>query len=87
MKNIFLITIFITLPFQLIARSGKKAEIEYSYKKKEVFDFGEMTIRGQVITPGDLSIRGGKRKLFRSEFTVRKNFDPEVSSDLHQIGH
>jgi len=62
-------------------------KVEYTYKKKEVFDFGELTIQGKVLTPGDLSIKMSSQKFFRREFNVRQNFDPEVMQDLHQIGN
>jgi|GEM_PF-569490 hypothetical protein len=67
--------------------SAEKSDIEYTYKKKEVFDFGELSIRGSVITPGDLTVKGQKRKQFRTEFTVRKDFDIETEQDIFQAGN
>ena len=59
--------------------------VVYKYKQQEVFDFGELSIDGQIITPGDLSVKFKDRKNFSKEFQNRDNFDKEVMEDLEDI--
>ena len=59
---------------------GRKSneKVVYKYKEKEVIDFSELSIRGNVITPGDLSIKLKEEKSKKGEFRLRRSFDPEI---------
>jgi hypothetical protein len=87
MKYLIIIATLLLIQNISYAKKNATTEIDYTYKKREVFDFGELSIKGSVITPGDLSIKGQKRKQFRTEFHIRDNFDLEIEQDLLQSGN
>jgi hypothetical protein len=67
-------------------KQGKvRTKIIYKYKKEEYFDLGQLYIKGNISSPGDLSVKFRKRKGFRYSFPNREHFDPEVSTDLVEI--
>lgn len=59
---------------------GKKVNIEY--KKYEKFDLGNLEIKGQIIAPGDISVRQRKRKKFRTDSYKRDHFRDHIEKDL-----
>jgi len=75
----------ITAWAQTGGKGKTKTSVQYQYKKKEVFDFGELSIQGNVLTPGDITVKKRKRKKFRTQFRTRNNFDREIRVDLKEV--
>lgn len=65
-------------------RSGK-SNVQYEYKKFERIDFEALSIQGNVITPGDLSVKYKQRRKFKTRFPVREDFDEEIKNALNEI--
>ena len=89
MRNLFIILLLALFSLTLFAQTGgkgkAKSSVQYQYKQKEVFDFGELTIQGNVLTPGDITVKKRKRKKFRTQFRTRNNFDREIRVDLKEV--
>jgi hypothetical protein len=71
---------FILIKFSLAI--GQEEKVIYQYKKYERFDLGNLEIKGQLIAPGDLSVRERERKRFGLELFSRKDFDEARKRDL-----
>jgi hypothetical protein len=79
MKGIFFIFFFISLQ----ALSAEKIIIEY--KKYQRVDLGELEIKGDLVSPGDLSVKERERKQNELYFFERADFDDLIDSDFNSI--
>lgn len=70
MKAIILFSLCICFAF---AQSDK--EVNYEYKKYEKFDLGSMEIQGDLVAPGDVSVREKERETFSLDLFIRKHSD------------
>ena len=70
-----------------IAQEAPKTEqkVIYQYKKYEKFDLGNLEVKGQLIAPGDISVRERERKRFELDLYTRKNFDPFQKKDIESL--
>ncbi len=57
----------------------------YQYKKYEKFDLGDLEVKGQLIAPGDLSVRERERRRFELDLYNRTDFDPNIKHDLQTL--
>ena len=57
----------------------------YEYKKYEKFDLGDLEVKGQLIAPGDLSVRERDRRRFELDLYNRADFDPTIKHDLQTL--
>lgn len=60
-------------------------KVIYEYKKEDYFDFEALSVKGDLLTPGDLSSKAVKRVKFNSKEYIRKNFDDFIEDDLMEI--
>jgi hypothetical protein len=60
-------------------------KIIYEYKKEDYFDFEALSVKGELLTPGDLSGKAVKRVKFNSKEYIRKDFDDFIEDDLMEI--
>ena len=67
----------------LMAQEDQK--VIYQYKKYEKFDLGNLEVKGQLIAPGDISVRERERKRFELDLFSRKDFDGFVRKDLESL--
>ena len=49
--------------------------IKYEFKKYEKFDLGDLSVKGDLIAPGDLSVRERDNRFHELEIFERKNFN------------
>ena len=42
-------------------------------------------IKGNILAPGDLSVRERERKVFMRDLLDRKNFEPEINEDIRNL--
>ena len=87
--GLFLITL-ITSVFSIETQAKKyqyKKDLKtiYKYKKYEKFDFEEIQVEGEIVSPGDLSIRPMYQNLFKNRLPYRKNFNPEIRKSISKI--
>lgn len=72
------------LVIQLIMMESAFGEekVIYEYKKYEKFDLGNLEVQGELIAPGDISVRERDRKKFNLNFFERKDFNSFVKQDI-----
>jgi hypothetical protein len=63
--------IILTLIHQLLAQDN----IKYEFKKYEKFDLGDMSVKGDLIAPGDLSVRERAIRTPHLQIYERENFE------------
>ena len=66
-----------------IFAADKNVVIEY--KKYESFDLGNLEVQGQILAPGDLSVKERDRKVFERALYERFNFDHESNQDIRNL--
>lgn len=67
------------------AVESTEQKVLVKYKKYESFDLGNLEIKGQIIAPGDLTVKERARKLFRRDLFDRFNFNPEIKGDIKNL--
>lgn len=65
--------------------SSTQEKVIYEYKKEDYFDFEALSVKGELLTPGDLSSKAVKRVKFNSKEYIRKDFDDYIEDDLMEI--
>jgi hypothetical protein len=73
-----------TLSF-FVEAFGAEEKVIYQYKKYEKFDLGNLEVKGQLIAPGDISVRERERKRFELDLYTRKDFDPFIKKDIETL--
>lgn len=86
MKHIYL-TLSLLIAAPAFAQEPPKSEPRtiYQYKKYEKFDLGNLEVKGQLIAPGDISVRERERKRFELDLYTRKNFDTFQKKDIDSL--
>lgn len=64
---------------------GQDQKVIYQYKKYEKFDLGNLEVKGQLIAPGDISVRERDRKRFELDLYSRKEFDTFIKKDIESL--
>ena len=65
--------------------SVQDQKVIYQYKKYEKFDLGNLEVKGQLIAPGDISVRERDRKRFELDLYSRKDFDTFIKKDIESL--
>jgi hypothetical protein len=60
-------------------------KVIYQYKKYERFDLGNLEVKGQLIAPGDISVRERERRRFELDLYSRKDFDSFIKKDVESL--
>ncbi len=86
MKMSLLVVISLSF-FQVSFGQGPQPpqKIIYKYKKYEKFNLGDMSIKGDVITPGDISVKQRKFKRFSEGLFHRWHFRDMIKEDIRDI--
>ena len=80
-----LLTLILSLYFINDAFAEPKEKVIYEYKKYEKFDLGNLEVKGQLIAPGDISVRERERRRFELELYSRKDFDSFMNKDINSL--
>ncbi len=76
--GLFLIT-------EAFAQQAADPKTIYQYKKYEKFDLGNLEVKGQLIAPGDISVRERERRRFELDLHSRKDFDDFIKKDVDSL--
>ncbi len=77
---------FYILGFYMMSLAyGDEQKVIYQYKKYEKFDLGNLEVKGQLIAPGDISVRERERKRFEMDLFNRDNFDSFIAKDVESL--
>lgn len=79
------LALMIGLSFLSLAFAEEKEKVIYQYKKYEKFDLGNLEVKGQLIAPGDISVRERERKRFELDLYTRKDFDSFIQKDIETL--
>jgi hypothetical protein len=77
--------IYILCFYVMSEAHGQDQKVIYQYKKYEKFDLGNLEVKGQLIAPGDISVRERERRRFELDLFSRDNFDPFLTKDLESL--
>lgn len=80
-----ILTMVLGLSFCLASFAQEDQKTIYQYKKYERFDLGNLEVKGQLIAPGDISVRERERKRFEVELYSRREFDVFVRKDIDSL--
>lgn len=64
---------------------GDDQKVIYQYKKYEKFDLGNLEVKGQLIAPGDISVRDRERRRFEVDLYSRQDFDKFIKKDTESL--
>ena len=59
--------------------------VNYEYKKYQKFDLGNLSIKGNILTPGDVSVRDRLPSSITHDVYDRKNFNDHMDKDIQDI--
>ena len=79
--NKFLILFAFAISFSAYCEEN----VIYQYKKYEKFDLGDLEVKGQLVAPGDLSVRERDRRRFELDLYNRADFDPMIKHDIKTL--
>ena len=79
-----ILTLILVLLFVANALAEKE-QVIYQYKKYEKFDLGNLEVKGQLIAPGDISVRERERKRFEMDLYTRQDFEPFIKKDIESL--
>ena len=77
--------IYIFIGLYMIALASAEDKTIYQYKKYEKFDLGNLEVKGQLIAPGDISVRERERRRFEMDLYSRKDFDAFIKKDVESL--
>jgi hypothetical protein len=77
--------LFIIMSFSLMNLAVAEDKTIYQYKKYEKFDLGNLEVKGQLIAPGDISVRERERRRFELDLFTRKDFDGFIKKDVESL--
>jgi hypothetical protein len=80
--KILLVIMGLLFLFEAMADEQK---IIYQYKKYEKFDLGNLEVKGELIAPGDISVRERDRRKFELDLFTRKDFDTFMKRDVESL--
>lgn len=80
--KVLLILIGILFALSVVAEEQK---VIYQYKKYEKFDLGNLEVKGELIAPGDISVRERDRRKFELDLFSRKDFDSFIKKDVESL--
>jgi hypothetical protein len=77
--------LILSLLFVALPVFSNEQKVIYEYKKYEKFDLGNLEVKGQIIAPGDISVRERERRRFELDLFNRRNFDGFLRKDLESL--
>lgn len=78
-------TLILCLVFASFAHAQSEKEVNYEYRKYEKFDLGSMEIQGDLVAPGDVSVREKERESFSLDLYIRKHSDDLAKHDAATV--
>jgi len=82
MKILFML---MSLAISSHVKSQGTEQVIYEYKKYEKFDLGNLEVKGELIAPGDISVRERDRKRFSTDFYIRDSFKAQILDDIKSL--
>ena len=80
---LLIINLTITYVYSVEKGIKKREKIFYRYKKNQKIDLGELSVEGQNMVPGDLTVRERKRHNSKENIFEKKDFEKEIKEDFN----
>jgi len=64
---------------------AQQEKVIYQYKKYEKFDLGNLEVKGNLIAPGDISVRDRERRKFEMDLFNRQDFSSFLKKDIESL--
>lgn len=80
-----ILTLVLTLNVFASAYAQDSEKVIYQYRKYERFDLGNLEVKGNLIAPGDISVRDRERRRFEVDLFSRKEFDTFIKKDIESL--
>ena len=74
--------LFLTCLVFVSSTFAQRKKVVYKYKEYEKFDLGDLEIKGNIIAPGDISVKERRRKIFERDLYRKDNFDKEILREI-----
>lgn len=86
MKYLFLISLM-TSSFFALSQDEPPSDpsVNYEYQKYQKFDLGNLAIKGNILTPGDVSVRDRLPSSIVNDVFNRKDFNDNMNKDIQDI--
>ncbi|MCT4641730.1 MAG: hypothetical protein N4A33_05480 [Bacteriovoracaceae bacterium] len=68
--------------FLIISTCFAKEKVIYKYKQYEKFDLGDLQIKGELIAPGDLTVKQRNNKFFYNDLYTRKKYKKVMINEI-----
>jgi hypothetical protein len=81
----FVLGLFLVHGVHAQEAASPNEKVIYQYKKYEKFDLGNLEVKGQLIAPGDISVRERERKRFELDLFSRKDFEDFTKKDIDSL--
>ncbi|MBI2520076.1 MAG: hypothetical protein HYV97_06655 [Bdellovibrio sp.] len=82
MRLLVIVLFFCQISIAVAAEATRPVKINYQYKKYEHFDLGDLEVQGNLVAPGDLSVKEQGAHLMDRKLFIRANFDGEMRRDI-----
>ena len=69
----------------LSTKAIENKNIIYKYKQYESIDLGDMQIKGEIVAPGDLTVKERDRRSFSRDLLNRVDFKQESLLDIIEL--
>ena len=80
------IIICLLFAFNIMAQDPTNdPSVNVEYKKYQKFDLGNLSIKGNILTPGDVSVRDRLPSSITHDVYDRKNFNDHMDKDIQDI--
>lgn len=73
---------FLCLVFIFSVSALAKEKIVYKYKQYEKFDLGDMEIKGELIAPGDLTVKERSTRFINRKLYNRTKYSKELINEI-----
>lgn len=79
------LAMLVTMELSLAQDKNNDPNVNYEYKKYESIDLGDLEIKGNLVSPTDISVRSRRRKSFSRRLYNRTEFDEVKKEDVTSL--
>jgi hypothetical protein len=82
---ILILSIVMSLFYTNVHAQETDKNVRYEYKKYEKIDLGNLEVRGELIAPGDITVREAERQRFMMQMYERTQFDDFINKEIELV--
>jgi hypothetical protein len=77
--------LYLALAFLLTDLNAEDKSQVYEYRKYEKFDLGNLEVQGELMAPGDISVRERERERLVIDLFIRKQSQDFMKKDIESL--